>query len=272
MTLIPHFVQNELEAGDTAARASAFNFCDPFDHVLPIADGSMSAVDRAQLWGLYSGISSSSAPVFSGTIADISVVENTGTYNYDLSTYFTGATSYSISPAVETGWTFDTGTGILTIDTDDASTFGPYTITGTNAGGTDDSNAFGIEVTAVAVAAEVTGGSGDNTAAKRRKKRREVEIPTAAEVFKEKILALREPLPAPLEGLDEPILADTAPLVTIESPVDREIAKLLRLDEIKQVQADRKALAVEHERLNREILKARREEESELLLLYLAAI
>jgi len=54
-------------------------------------------------------------------------------------------------------------------------------------------------------------------------------------------------LPAPLEGLDEPILADTAPLVTIESPVDREIAKLLRLDEIKQVQADRKALAVEHD-------------------------
>lgn len=39
-----------------ANRISAFNFCDPFDHVLPVADGTVSAADRAHLWGLYSGI------------------------------------------------------------------------------------------------------------------------------------------------------------------------------------------------------------------------
>ncbi len=58
----------------------------------------------------------------------------------DLSGYFTGATSYSIAPLVEAGWNFDTGTGILTVDTDVASSFGPYVVTGTNIDGSDDSN------------------------------------------------------------------------------------------------------------------------------------
>lgn len=91
------------------------------------------------------------APVFSGTIPDISVVENTSTHSYDLSTYFTGATSYSISPSVESGWSFNTSTAELIIDTDDVNTFGPFTVTGTNASGSDSSNAFGVEVTAAAV-------------------------------------------------------------------------------------------------------------------------
>ena len=37
-------------------RFSAFNFCDPFDHILPIADGTVDAVDRQHLWGMYSEI------------------------------------------------------------------------------------------------------------------------------------------------------------------------------------------------------------------------
>lgn len=58
MTVIPHFVQNELDAGDTdlAKRLSAFNWCDPFDHILPFSDGTVGASDRAHLWGMYSGI------------------------------------------------------------------------------------------------------------------------------------------------------------------------------------------------------------------------
>lgn len=56
MTFIPHFVQNELEAGDGDTRISTFNWCNPFDTVLPIADGTTDAGDRAQLWGLYTGI------------------------------------------------------------------------------------------------------------------------------------------------------------------------------------------------------------------------
>lgn len=55
---IPHFVQNELDASDIdlAKRLSAFNFCNPFDHILPFADGNVGAADRAHLWGLYIGI------------------------------------------------------------------------------------------------------------------------------------------------------------------------------------------------------------------------
>jgi len=94
------------------------------------------------------------APVFAGTIPDISEDFDTGTHQTDLSTYFTGATSYSISPSVEAGWTFNTSTGVLTIDTDEAASFGPYTVTGTNTGGSDSSNAFNVTVTD----AQATGG------------------------------------------------------------------------------------------------------------------
>lgn len=96
-------------------------------------------------WGDFSG-KAVAPPVFAGTIADISVNKDSGTYHYNYSSYFTGATSYSISPAIEPGWSFNTSTCVLTIDTDVDSTFGPYTITGTNAGGTDDSNAFSVVV------------------------------------------------------------------------------------------------------------------------------
>lgn len=87
-----------------------------------------------------------SAPTFQGTIADIFERSDTGTHDYDLSPYFIGADSYSISPAVETGWTFNTSTAVLTIDTDALGLFGPYTVTATNAFGTADSNAFDVEV------------------------------------------------------------------------------------------------------------------------------
>lgn len=86
------------------------------------------------------------APTFQGTIPDIFERQNTGSHDYDLSPYFTGADSYSISPAVETGWNFNTSTGVLTIDTDALGLFGPYTVTATNAFGTADSNAFDVEV------------------------------------------------------------------------------------------------------------------------------
>jgi len=63
MPLIPLFVQNELDASDTdlADRLSAFNFCDPFDHILPFSDGTVSALDRQHLWGLYTGIAAAAA-------------------------------------------------------------------------------------------------------------------------------------------------------------------------------------------------------------------
>jgi len=60
MPLIPLFIQNEV-TGDASSRLSAFNFCDPFDHILPISDGTVIARDRQHLWGMYSGIAAVSA-------------------------------------------------------------------------------------------------------------------------------------------------------------------------------------------------------------------
>lgn len=95
-----------------------------------------------------------SPPSFSGTIPDISLTESgTGT-NYALGAYFSGATSYSISPSVEAGWTFNTTTALLTVVPDTIGTYGPYTVTGTNSGGTADSNAFDVFVSAVAVSVD----------------------------------------------------------------------------------------------------------------------
>lgn len=93
-------------------------------------------------------------PVFSGNIPNISQNQNTGQYNYNLATYFSGATSYSIAPALEPGWSFDVGTAILSIDTDAVGVFGTFTVTATNANGSTPSNAFSVEVDAVAVSVD----------------------------------------------------------------------------------------------------------------------
>ena len=132
------------------------------------------------------------APVFTGTIPDISVAENTGTHDYDYSTYFTGATSYSISPAVETGWTFNTSTAELQIDTDEVNTFGPYTITGTNLSGSDSSNAFDIVVTEEAVSEETYSGGWwdayDYEYQRRKRKQEELEaLEAKAEQIQDKL-------------------------------------------------------------------------------------
>lgn len=124
---------------------------------------SASAVTRFGLgggiWqphGSYAG-KVASPPVFSGTIPDISLTEGDASTDYDLSTYFTGAVSYSIAPAVESGWAFNTTTGVLTVDPTTAATFGPYIVTATNIGGTADSNAFGVTVASAVVEANSGG-------------------------------------------------------------------------------------------------------------------
>jgi hypothetical protein len=137
-------------------RFSMMNFgTQPIFPLFPPAGIAVDDGDKYHLLGLYSGIglSSTPAPVFSGTIADISITYDTGSYSYDLSIYFTGATSYSIIPTVEAGWSFNTSTAEFVVDTDDISTFGPYIVTGTNVGGTDDSNAFNVSVSEIWAAA-----------------------------------------------------------------------------------------------------------------------
>ncbi len=86
------------------------------------------------------------APVLVEQVPNFSAGFNSGTHMFTLEEHFAGETSFAISPAVEAGWTFDTGTGELTIDTDAAGTFGPYTVTATNTAGSTDSNPFTVKV------------------------------------------------------------------------------------------------------------------------------
>ena len=90
--------------------------------------------------------SSALTPIQVEQLPNIAAVAATGAHAYDLSDYFTGETSFSIAPAVEAGWTFNTSTGVLTIDTDANGTFGPYTVTATNAEGDTAGNAFTVKV------------------------------------------------------------------------------------------------------------------------------
>lgn len=60
MVLIPHFVQNEINAA-SAILLSAFNFCNPFDTVLPFSTGTVSDLDMQHLWGMYTGIAAGSS-------------------------------------------------------------------------------------------------------------------------------------------------------------------------------------------------------------------
>ncbi len=85
-------------------------------------------------------------PALTGQIPNLSAAFNSGTHQFDLSIYATGQTSYSISPALEAGWSLNTSTGELVIDTDDEGTFGPYVLTFTNPQGDTDSNGFTVKV------------------------------------------------------------------------------------------------------------------------------
>lgn len=85
-------------------------------------------------------------PLLVEQVPNLSARFDSGEHTFELEGYFAGETTFSIDPAVETGWSFDTDTGELTIDTDDAGTFGPYTITASNSAGDTDSNPFTVKI------------------------------------------------------------------------------------------------------------------------------
>lgn len=87
-------------------------------------------------------------PVLVEQIPNFSAAFDSGEHVFPLEGYFTGETTFAIDPVVETGWSFDTDTGELTIDTDDEGTFGPYTVTASNSAGDTDSNTFTVKVSA----------------------------------------------------------------------------------------------------------------------------
>lgn len=96
---------------------------------------------------------SSVVPIQVEQLPNLAAGSATGSHAYDLSGYFTGETSFSIDPAVEIGWTFNTATGVLTFDTDADGTFGPYTVTAINGTGSTPGNTFTVKVSAATVPA-----------------------------------------------------------------------------------------------------------------------
>lgn len=137
---------------DTAAkRYSMMNF--GRNPVIPmiIPDGTIGAPDRSHFLNLYSGIAlgAETAPVFVGELGDQFLTRGRDSKVIDYSGYFTNTpTSYSISPAVPSDWTFNTSTGVLTIDPTTEGAYGSYAITATNGGGSATSNRFFVTVNA----------------------------------------------------------------------------------------------------------------------------
>lgn len=122
---------------------------------------SMNAAERAAVGQTYPvALFSQPAPIFTGTVNDISVIYASGTYMYDFTTYYTYAMNYAISPDLKPGWSFVLG--VLTIDTDGLGNFGPFTVSGINSTGQADSNDFTIQV---AVTLPIPGGISRTTTA-----------------------------------------------------------------------------------------------------------
>lgn len=87
------------------------------------------------------------APVFAGSIPNYSDYLD---YTVNASAYFTGATGYSISPALPPGITLNTGTGLITVATGTVGvgSYGPFVVTGSNTSGSAPSNSFSLVVVA----------------------------------------------------------------------------------------------------------------------------
>lgn len=107
-----------------------------------------------------------SAPVFSGTIANIDATESVAISSLDTSTYFSNTpTSYAITGTLPTGLSFDTGTGILSGTPTLVGSFAGIYVTATNASGSASSNTFTITV---ASAASFGSGAGRKRDGRRR--------------------------------------------------------------------------------------------------------
>lgn len=91
-------------------------------------------------------------PTLITNISDIAVTDVQPTYTFNFAANFGGATFYSISPAVASGWSFNVSTATLTIDTDVLGTFGPFAITAFNGTGSVASNQFSVVVSQFAQA------------------------------------------------------------------------------------------------------------------------
>jgi len=86
------------------------------------------------------------APLYNGPIDDIVLTQNVLMAPIDFSTYFTGGVTYTLT-VTPSGCSFDTDTGILSGTPDTVSSYNPI-VSAINPGGTTDSEAMNLDVTA----------------------------------------------------------------------------------------------------------------------------
>lgn len=96
--------------------------------------------------------SSISVPVQLDQLPNIAVQANSGSHTFALAPLFAGETSFSIA-GNDAGITLNTGTGVLTVDSDvaTAGVHGPITVTATNAAGSTAGNTFTVNVSTASI-------------------------------------------------------------------------------------------------------------------------
>jgi hypothetical protein len=104
-------------------------------------------------------------PSFTGPIPNQSYTQNEAITPVSLGAYFTEADSFALNQALPDGLAFDTGTGILSGTPTESGTFDGYIVTGSNGGGSTDSNSFRIDI---ATDQEFASGSGRKRDRRRR--------------------------------------------------------------------------------------------------------
>jgi hypothetical protein len=86
------------------------------------------------------------SPILFDQLPNITVKANTGSYTYALEGYFTGETSFSVS-GLATGITFNTTTGVLTVNSATASgTTSNIVVTAINGTGSTPGNGFSVRI------------------------------------------------------------------------------------------------------------------------------
>lgn len=85
-------------------------------------------------------------PVLLEELPNFTVKANSGTYNFPLESYFGGETSFSVT-GLATGITFNTTTGVLTVNSATASgTTSGIVVTAINGAGSTAGNAFSVKI------------------------------------------------------------------------------------------------------------------------------
>jgi hypothetical protein len=87
------------------------------------------------------------APLLIGNVGPIKLVKDRPARDFEIALIFSGAgITYAIAPALEVEASFNTSTGVLTWNPLNEGSFGPYTVTASNANGSTDSDAFTVTV------------------------------------------------------------------------------------------------------------------------------